>query len=428
MVGIEGLVFKLLVLLLPVNLARHFFFDFAYVDGILVDYLIPTVYLTDILIWGLLGFWAFRAFRDFRGFSVRNSFVLCLGFLLVASFSVFRAVNQPAAVYKWLKLLEYVLFALYVSKHVDLKKDWARIVTLLSVGVIFESVLTIAQWFNQGSIFGYWFFGENRYTAATPGIAILDLAGIRKVRPYGTFPHPNVLGGYLAISVPWIFYEIISQARKAKREGQNCSAKLKTFYMVTFIWGTVSLYLSFSRSAWFVGALGLLLTSGLSWRRGLASFLLAPFSSLLTTLSVVRRAELNWIALQMIKDNPLLGVGLNNFTVMMDEYGRISGWARFLQPVHNIYLLIASEIGLLGLLIFLGLLVFAFDLLLKNRKFLLLISLTQIVLLGLADHYLWTIQQGSLLFWFILGLVFSRSLLVIPGWFFIPLQPLTFAV
>ena len=66
--GFEAKIFALILLFLPVNLAKHFVFNFCYVDGILVDYLIPTIYLTDILIWCLLGFWGFREVRRFRGF------------------------------------------------------------------------------------------------------------------------------------------------------------------------------------------------------------------------------------------------------------------------------------------------------------------------------------------------------------------------
>lgn len=393
----------LFLIFLPVNLSKHFFFDFVYVEGVLVDYLIPTVYLTDILIWGLLGFWVFRTFqkppsifgnrngnqKGTESLAVRTAKLCFLSFVLVSGLSVFHALNQPTAVYRLLKLVEYVLFSFYVSKNVDLKKDWPTIVKLLSIGVIFESTLAIAQWLNQGSLLGFWFFGENSYTVSTPGIATLDFGGVKKVRPYGTFPHPNVLGGYLAIILPWVFYEGIKGVKG--------------------VIGIIALYLSFSRSAWIVGALGLLPVVGLGLRKGFTSFLLAPFSSLLNTFSVIRRAELNWIALEVIKNHPLFGVGLNNFTVRMDEYGRVSGWSRFLQPVHNIYLLVAAEIGLLGLLVLLGLLFSAFYLLFKSRNYLLLMSLTQIVLLGLTDHYLWTIQQGSLLFWLILGLAFSPS-------------------
>ncbi len=410
---VEFIIFALILIFLPINLAKHFFFAFCYVDGILVDYLIPTVYLTDILIWGLLGIWVFREVRMFRGFREWRGIGWCFKSYFVFLFSCFLvfifglsalfAQNQPAAVYRWLKLLEYVLFALYVAKNVDLKKDFSTIVKLLSVGVLVVSVLAIAQWFKQGSIFGYWFLGENKYTVSTPGIAILDFTGIRKARPYGTFPHPNVLGGYLAVVLPWIFYAGIKGLKGVKERG---------FYFLTLVLGLTALGVSFSRSAWVVGGLGLLGVSGLVFRKkGLSLF---SFYSLLPSaysLSFLRRAELNWIALKMFQDHPLLGVGLNNFTVRMSEYGEVSGWTRFLQPVHNVYLLVAAETGILGLAAFLCLLLFTiYDLRFtkpKSLRYLFFISLSQISVLCLFDHYFFTLQQTSFLFWLSVGLAFS---------------------
>ena len=407
--GLESLLFGLLILFLPVNLAKHFIFNFCYVDGILVDYLIPTVYLTDILIWGLLGFWVFREARGFKGFGrlfvgERFVFLFFCFFVLVSGLSVFQATKRPAAVYKWLKLVEHVLFSFYVSKHTNLKKDWPTIVKLLSIGVLFESVLAIAQWFKQSSIFGYWFFGENKFTVSTPGIATFDFFGTKKVRPYGTLPHPNVLGGYLAVVLPWVFYVLVRKMQNAKRFVTN-------YWLLVTSCGAAALLLSFSRSAWAIGVLGLLGVFWLVLRR--KSSLFSPFYSLMPSaysLSFLRRAELNWIALEITKDNPLLGVGLNNFTVRMGEYGQVSGWVHFLQPVHNVYLLIAAETGLIGLAAFLFLLLFAINYLRLTindpLRRLLLISLSQISLLCFVDHYFLTLQQTSLLFWLLVGLVF----------------------
>ncbi len=71
----------------------------------------------------------------------------------------------------------------------------------------------------------------------------------------------------------------------------------------------------------------------------------------------------------------------------MDHYGYIPAATRWLQPVHNIYLLILSETGIFGVL---G---FAY-LLLKSKKNLPLFIL---LFLGLFDHYPLTLQTGLLL-------------------------------
>ncbi len=406
----EKLLFGLLLLLLSVNSAKHFIFDFCYVDGILVDYLIPTVYLTDMLVWGLLGLWLFRVFQNLslglndlriaNSLAVRTAKLFLLIFVLVSGLSVFQSLNQPVAVYRWLKLVEYVLFAFYISEHVDLRKDWSTIIKLLSIGVLFESVLAVAQWLKQGSIFGYWFLGENKYTASTLGIATFDFFGTKKVRPYGTFPHPNVLGGYLSIVLPWVFCTGLKGIKGIKGgKGLKERFTINDLRLTAFVLGLIALFLSFSRSAWVVGALGLLAS--------FPSSILNSSFILLNSLSFIRRAELNWIALEMVKDHPLLGVGLNNFTVAMSGYGEVSGWIRFLQPVHNVYLLIAAEVGLVGLVLFFCLLFSVFSFLLKERSYLLLISMLQIILLCFVDHYFWTLPQTSLLFWLLVGLAFT---------------------
>ena len=62
------------------------------------------------------------------------------------------------------------------------------------------------------------------------------------------------------------------------------------------------------------------------------------------------------VAFEMIKSNPIIGVGLNNYTEVHHNYD--IGVDKITQyypvPVHNIYLQLAAEIGILGLLFFLG--------------------------------------------------------------------------
>jgi O-antigen ligase len=74
--------------------------------------------------------------------------------------------------------------------------------------------------------------------------------------------------------------------------------------------------------------------------------------------SIIGRIQLMKNAWAMIKAHPLLGVGLNNFTESMMFFDPSGIMAKLfpLVPVHNIYLLIAAETGLLGLAAFLFLL------------------------------------------------------------------------
>ena len=80
----------------------------------------------------------------------------------------------------------------------------------------------------------------------------------------------------------------------------------------------------------------------------------------------------------------------------------LSSWIH--QPVHNIYLLIASETGLIGLILFL---VFIFQLFRKiiGQEYFLLLIVFSFLFIGLFDHFFWTLQQGQLMFWLTLGIM-----------------------
>ena len=124
-----------------------------------------------------------------------------------------------------------------------------------------------------------------------------------------------------------------------------------------------------------------------------AIFILTKFNPL--EESVVVRQQLNAAAFTLWQQSPLVGIGLGNFLVQLPEV-LPSRQIYFLQPVHNIYLLVLAETGIIGCV--------AFLLLVKRsiKKF--NVSLIALLLLGLVDHYPLTLQQGQLLFTLVLSL------------------------
>ena len=78
---------------------------------------------------------------------------------------------------------------------------------------------------------------------------------------------------------------------------------------------------------------------------------------------------------------------------------------RLLQPVHNVFLLILAENGVIGLLLFAALLLaVARNVKGKVKTALFLTILTY----ASVDHFLWTLAQGQLMFWLILGYIISE--------------------
>ena len=82
--------------------------------------------------------------------------------------------------------------------------------------------------------------------------------------------------------------------------------------------------------------------------------------------------------------------------------------ASIYQPAHSIYLLIIDEMGVPGLL---ALLAFLGIWLVRHRgNRYVVIGMAALLMLGIFDHFFWTLQQGGLVFWGLLGILDSDIL------------------
>lgn len=399
--------FWLLIFLLPVQLGRHFWFDWTQVLGLPIDYLSPTLYLTDLLVMAILFGWWLEERRD-RRYEIRDKIRkywwigAILLYLLVTSL---MAQNSGAALYKFAKIIELALLGFYIAKN---NYSLSALRFPLSLAAIYSSLIAIIQFVKQSAIGGiFWWLGERSFNLITPGIAKAIVNGRLVLRPYATFPHPNVLAGFILVSLILIGIN--------KEQGWRRIIK-----WIAQILGSIVIILSFSRATWLIGLLVGLTLAVQGWRKkksvviGLVIFLALIggfFYHFTLPLSgqeaIIQRFSLAQIAIKMIKANPLVGIGLNNFIPQLPHYWQQFGMTYWLQPVHNIFLLIAAETGLMGLLIFFWLLILTFRRLLVTNQWL-LVTVSVVLALGLFDHYWFTLQQAQLLFTIIFGLSWRR--------------------
>ena len=194
----------------------------------------------------------------------------------------------------------------------------------------------------------------------------LAVAGIQgRVHPDtgrvgGTLGSPINAAGYLVLVLVPALGVLVAQVR----------FQLKVLGLMAFGAGLVGLVLTASRGGWLgvvvgIGVLGL----GL-WRRGYLSrrAVVAVGTVILLTVGVFQgaiverltgddggsaysRLPLMRVATGVIADHPLTGVGANNFVLVMKSYA--TGYATWLHPVHNKYLLVWAETGPVGLFCFL---------------------------------------------------------------------------
>ncbi len=119
--------------------------------------------------------------------------------------------------------------------------------------------------------------------------------------------------------------------------------------------------------------------------------------------SIWRRIELAKAAWEMFKTSPIFGVGLGNFIPQLPKF-LIPKKLYFWQPVHNIFLLILAETGIIGLCLVVYVLWVVLKKLWQKKNPALLCSLLAIIFTGFFDHYWLTLQQSQLLLALIIGL------------------------
>ena len=434
---IEKCVFYAFIFLIPLQTRKIFYFwgnEFN-------EWTAVSLYATDILVFALFIFWIKRIIAGNGKIRLISADYFSFAFLVWSGIGVFFAANFYLGAYRWIKLAEMIFVFFYVRQFLALNKKngLVSIVMIWVFSAFTQSIIAIAQFFKQGDL-GLRIFHESQISALIDGVAKNDIGGLKIVRAYGLFPHPNLLAAFLGIAIFGCYWLWLNEERKSK---------IKSYFlwlMLAVIF--TGLFLTFSRSAI---ALVVILSfmflifayfSNMELNRKkeigkLALFIILFFLFLFFLLqpllisrftvdigeqAINLRASYNKVAFDFIKKSSVFGVGIGNFVYEFKlNFGDMAFW-RY-QPVHNLYLLIATETGILGLVLFLG---FIFLLVWKTRRPNIRVDadirsprtfyviLFFILLLGFFDHYFWTLQQGMLIVWIIFGITAGISLFIIP--------------
>lgn len=363
---------QLLSFLLPFQLSYHFRSLATSVYGFEIDYLIPAVYVTDIVALLIIAF-GLRRIKFSKKF-----FVYSLLFTVFVVVNILSSTLYIPAIYRWLKVVEMLLLGLVLInlKDFDIFKHFVK---PLSCSVFIVCVLGILQYFAGGSIGGaFYFLGERSFLFNDPNIAPF---------PYSTFSHPNSFAGFLLV------FGIFLLHYRSKFKSRYFWALLVLVSISLVLTNSLNVYLT-------IGLLMLLKLRENLLRSSKLGVSFGFFAFDFTERFITHRVELIKSSLVMIKDNFWTGVGLNNFIPNLVKVSNsyINAWE--LQPVHNIFLLVFSEAGALGLLVFCLLLLAG----LTTNSY----GIIAILFTGLSDHYWLTLQQNMLLFTYVLAI--SRKL------------------
>ncbi|OGL89712.1 hypothetical protein A3I45_03415 [Candidatus Uhrbacteria bacterium RIFCSPLOWO2_02_FULL_53_10] len=248
------------------------------------------------------------------------------------------------------------------------------------------------------------------------GTSVIEHSGGRWLRAYGSFPHPNILGGFSAVGLLLTFQMLAQRLGKSER--------IIGWLMTVVLSG--ALVLSASRSAWLAFALGMgLWCVGLFYLQdfarmvrlrfpifiaGLTMFVLVlSIGPILTTRfdddnrlesrSMTERTAQLHETTQLLK-NPytlLGGVGMHSAVYALAQRQPFLPAYEY-QPVHNVLLLVVTELGLIGFALVVTI-VIASDWRVhvhwKRPTSLMAMSFgLTLLVIALFDHYLWSQVSG----------------------------------
>lgn len=418
---------RLLVMLafvLPLGTHLRWFPDAAFSYGKLNVYIVPELWIGEVFILGIVLSWLWTLPRiDLTG---QRTTWLLIGLLLVTG-----GISLGVSLYSGLALILLwriglmAGFAFYLAQRQWDRQSmvWVGWAVLIAVGL-----QCLLGWYQvlagQALTVGYLarLIGESPLALDYPGVNFVTLLGQRFLRPYGTFQHPNLLAALLLLALPVLLWLGRDHFPKKK--------KVTLFFGILIV---STLLLSLSRLAWLVLVLWLVLVViaySPSLRGKLPTvrryhFWLGAIVMMISPLilyrlaslwgsnsfSLVGRMLLNASAVEMVSRYPL-GVGMGHYGYYQ-RYFDTSGWFELgVEPVHQVFLLVAAEQGWLGAVAFVSMLLLLTWRVISRQRSLVrdtLFALWVFVWVSLFfDHYLWTLPQGRLFFWTIVGLSLAR--------------------
>ncbi|MFA6421788.1 MAG: O-antigen ligase family protein [Candidatus Buchananbacteria bacterium] len=338
-------------------------------------------------------------------------FYLVLAVIVISAVSIFWSIDKRFAFLAFFRILEVIAVFSFFRLNYSKKYLWI----LFASGVV-QSLFAIYQFFSQ-QIAANKYLGLVGHQSWEAGALVMEGSG-RWLRSYGFVNDPNLLGGFMAFALFIAIFLYLKESKNYKR--------LLILSGIVFV--IVGLFFSFSRSAWLGVIVGIIISLVFTFKNktdfkkiaavslsGIIIFCILGFlfypiisgrvliNNRLEHKSISERVLLINESTQIIKSN-IFGVGVGNYTfsLLKIKPGQ-PGWSY--QPVHNIYLLILAEIGVIGFVLYLLICFLAIIYAIRHKKFIFLGLFVSLLIIGFWDHYLWSGWQGMALFWLCFGLV-----------------------
>lgn len=345
---------KLLVVTLLGDLALgidlHLFYqqsaaDLSGIGGLNIS--IVTLSLVALYGWWVLEQFTGRAHLPIREL-LRTSKPLAfhLGFVLL---SLAVAQSWLLASFEINLVLQGLLLYIFAVHFIQSREDLLFIVTILILGLGMQGTIMVLL----------------KATGGTVDFGIISAEPDPFGRLSGTVGGPNQSASFLVMWMAMTFGFMLTPVR----------FYLKLIGVAAVFMALPALLFTFSRGGWVAFTIAVIITGTVAWRRGWMPFHVIVTLALLAVALAIpiwpyvmarifgddggaaeARLPLMKIALLIIRDHPILGVGPNNYALVIPDYLTSEFSSAWIRVVHNRFLMVWAESGLGALLTLLWLL------------------------------------------------------------------------
>ncbi|WJW76297.1 O-antigen ligase family protein [Thiohalobacter sp. IOR34] len=353
---LTGALIALLAFMLPVNLDINFFYR-PHVGGA------SGIGITGslLIVFALYALLLYRYMAGLQQPLFRYNRMLLWAPLLYMAAGVLSLLNAdyPELTLLGLLRLGTMLLTLIIVMNIRSYRHVAIFIIALSANVALQGALAATQ-YATGNSLGLGIFGEESLVTQNIGHVVS--------RATATVGHPNILGYFFEITLPIIFGLFIVAKGIWK----------KLWFLGVLGIGLVGIGTTLSRGAWISLPVGLFIVFWVLYRKQIFKIASAASGFVLGCIFLVglyyafptiekrfshtdykssaSRMPLNLASISIIKQFPITGVGLNNFSEVFKRYdttGKSRIFKGYKHVVHNLYLFVWTEVGTIGFIAFL---------------------------------------------------------------------------
>ncbi|MDZ7723102.1 MAG: O-antigen ligase family protein [candidate division KSB1 bacterium] len=314
--------------------------------------------------------------------------LVLLGFYVISLLAAQDLLWSGFDIFNFVKTL---LFFWVLANNIRERRDLNLVIGFALLGLLVQNILVYWQAANPSASHVLQTIG----LGAPAELSRFEMQASDLSRPGGTIGHCNHYARYVGLLVPLAIVYALTKIKKSKA----------FFYTLIAVSSVFALIITLTRSSWIGLVASVMVMIPLLFLRHHFSFRVLRnlgFAALifLTVLAIYSKPLVHRmavddhgsaysrittakVALRMIQDHPVIGIGINNYAAQLPDYWIAEDAFTRKTAVHNTFLLYAAELGILGFGAYLWVLIAFFMRLVQSvQSRLPYVSLTGIGILG----------------------------------------------